>query len=251
MKYELPLIPATLVKRYKRFLADVVLADGSEITVHCPNTGSMKRCAEPGSRVWLSDSANPKRKYRYTWEWVEVDGRYRACMNTSRPNQLVKEALEQRCLAGLDSWVELTPEPKVEDGRLDFCLLEEDGRRCWIEVKSVTLLEQYWPEPDQLGTDSNMPNTGLGCFPDAVTERGRKHLKRLEALKADGDRAVMLFCVPHEGIQRVTVAHHIDAKYAQVLNEVMANGVEVMAVAVDFSNDDTGMCVSGYLPVEL
>lgn len=250
MKYERPLIPATLVKRYKRFLADVVLADGSEITVHCPNTGSMKRCAEPGSRVWLSDSANPKRKYRYTWEWVEIDSQYRACVNTARPNQLVKEALDQRRIPGLESWVELIAEPKVEDGRLDFCLLQEDGRRCWIEVKSVTLLEQFWPEPEQLGTDSQMPNTGLGCFPDAVTERGRKHLKRLEALKAEGDRAVMLFCVPHEGIQRVTVAHHIDVKYAQVLKDVMANGVEVMAVAVDFSNDDSGMCVSGYLPVE-
>jgi sugar fermentation stimulation protein A len=251
MKYELPLIPATLVKRYKRFLADVILADGSEITVHCPNTGSMKRCAEPGSRVWLSDSQNPKRKYRYTWEWVEIDGQYRACVNTARPNQLVKEALEQRRVPGLTLWDELLPEPKVEDGRLDFCLLDENGHRCWIEVKSMTLLEQVWPEPEQLGTDSQVLNTGLGCFPDAVTERGRKHLKRLEAFKAEGDRAVMLFCVPHEGIQRVTVAHHIDVKYAQVLREVMANGVEVMAAQVMFAEDDSGMWISGLLPVEL
>jgi sugar fermentation stimulation protein A len=250
MKYELPLIPATLVKRYKRFLADVILADGSEITVHCPNTGSMKRCAEPGSRVWLSDSQNPKRKYRYTWEWVEIDGQYRACVNTARPNQIIREALEQSLIPGLDTWVELVAEPKVEDGRLDFCLTEANGDRCWIEVKSVTLLEQYWPEPHLLGTDSQALNTGLGCFPDAVTERGRKHLKRLEALKAEGDRAVMLFCVPHEGIQRVTVAHHIDPSYAEVLRQVMISGVEIMAAKVTFADNDSGMAVSGMLPVE-
>lgn len=251
MKYELPLISATLIKRYKRFLADVRLADGTELTVHCPNTGSMKRCAEPGSRVWLSDSMNPKRKYRYSWEWVEIDGQYRACVNTARPNQIIREALEQRQISGLDTWVDLVAEPKVEDGRLDFCLTEANGDRCWIEVKSVTLLEQYWPEPEQLGTESNELNTGLGCFPDAVTERGRKHLNRLAALKAEGDRAVMLFCVPHEGIARVTVAHHVDAKYADALHEVIAKGVEVMAIAVEFSADDSGMVARGFLPIQL
>lgn len=251
MKYELPLISATLIKRYKRFLADVRLADGTELTVHCPNTGSMKRCAEPGSRVWLSDSMNPKRKYRYSWEWVEVDGQYRACVNTARPNQMIREALEQRQISGLDTWVDLVAEPKVDDGRLDFCLTEANGDRCWIEVKSVTLLEQYWPEPELLGTSSQATNTGLGCFPDAVTERGRKHLKRLAALKAEGDRAVMLFCVPHEGIARVTVAHHVDAKYADALHEVIAKGVEVMAVAVEFSADDPGMVARGFLPIQL
>lgn len=251
MKYEQPLIPATLIKRYKRFLADVCLADGTEFTVHCPNTGSMKRCAEPGSRVWLSDSMNPKRKYRYSWEWVEIDGQYRACVNTARPNQLIREALEQRLIPGLDAWSELVAEPKVEDGRLDFCLTDATGARCWIEVKSVTLLEKYWPEPEQLGTESNVLNTGLGCFPDAVTERGRKHLHRLAALRAEGDRAVMLFCVPHEGINRVTVAQHIDPKYAEVLRQVMGNGVEIMAAKVTFLEEDSGMVVSRLLPVEL
>ena len=239
MKYEHPLIPATLVRRYKRFLADVIMPDGSEMTVHCPNTGSMKRCAEEGSRVWLSDSMNPKRKYRYTWEWVEVDRKYRACVNTTRPNQLVGEALAARVIPDLEDWVELQSEPKVEDGRLDFCLHQADGRRCWVEVKSVTLLEQ---------------DNGLGCFPDAVTDRGRKHLLRLEALKQEGDRAVLLFCVPHEGIREVTVAEHIDPKYAQTLKEVMANGVEVMAARVLFSADkeQEGMQVTGeLLPVLL
>ncbi|MAE35397.1 MAG: DNA/RNA nuclease SfsA [Oceanospirillaceae bacterium] len=236
MKYELPLIEGTLIKRYKRFLADVRLQDGSEITVHCPNTGSMKRCAEPGSKVWISDSANPKRKYRYTWEWVEVDSKYRVCVNTARPNQIIGEALEAREIESFDDYESLQREPKVEDGRLDFCQLLDDGRRCWIEVKSVTLLEE---------------DNGLGCFPDAVTDRGRKHLLRLQALKEEGDRAVLLFCVPHEGIREVTVAEHIDPKYAATLREVMASGVEVMAAKVTFAKDDSGLEVSGLLPLIL
>ena len=236
MKYERPLIKGTLIQRYKRFLADVRLEDGSELTVHCPNTGSMKRCAEPGSQVWLSDSANPKRKYRYTWEWVEVDGKYRACVNTSRPNQIVGDALESRKIVGLDGFHTIQREPRVEDGRLDFCLTDASGKRCWVEVKSVTLLEE---------------DNGLGCFPDAVTDRGRKHLLRLQALKSEGDRAVLLFCVPHEGIREVTVAEHIDPKYADTLHEVTANGVEVMAVTVSFAGDDSGMAVTGLLPVAL
>ncbi|MEC7546400.1 MAG: DNA/RNA nuclease SfsA [Pseudomonadota bacterium] len=238
MKYDLPLIEGTLIKRYKRFLADIRLSDGTEVTVHCPNTGSMKRCAEPGSRVWISDSwypkPNPKRKYRYTWEWVEVDGKYRVCINTARPNQLIGEALESRTVSGLEHYESLQREPKVEDGRLDFCQMLPDGSRCWIEVKSVTLLEE---------------DNGLGCFPDAVTDRGRKHLRRLQALKQEGDRAVLVFCVPHEGIREVTVADHIDKKYGETLREVMSSGVEVLAIAVNFEDDDSGFEAAGVLPV--
>jgi len=236
MQYDEPLIEARLIQRYKRFLADVRLPDGQELTVHCPNTGSMKRCAEAGSRVWLSDSHNPKRKYRYTWEWVEVDERYRACVNTARPNQLVGEALADDRIAALAGWDDIQREPKVEDGRLDFCLHRGD-ERCWIEVKSVTLLEQ---------------GNGHGVFPDAVTDRGRKHLKRLQALVAAGDRAVMCFCVPHEGIREVSAAHHIDPRYADALKEAADAGVEVMALGVNFSADEAwGMSISTPLPVRL
>ena len=235
MQYDCPLIPATLIRRYKRFLADVTLEDGSEITVHCPNTGSMKRCAEPGSRVWLYDSQSKTRKYQHTFEWVEVDEKYRACVNTARANQLVAEALEQGVIAELKGYRDIKREPKVEDGRLDFLMTSETGERCWVEVKSVTLLEQ---------------DNGLGCFPDAVTERGRKHLKRLQALKDAGDRAVLLFCVPHEGIREVTVADHIDPAYGKVLREVQAGGVEIMAAAVEFAADDAGFEVKGLLPLK-
>ena len=236
MQYDRPLIQATLIKRYKRFLADVTLDDGSEITVHCPNTGSMKRCAEPGSRVWLYDSQSKTRKYQYTFEWVEVDGKYRACVNTARANQLVAEALEQGVITELKGYSDIKREPKVEDGRLDFLLTSETGERCWVEVKSVTLLEE---------------DHGLGCFPDAVTERGRKHLNRLQALKGSGDRAVLLFCVPHEGIREVTVADHIDPAYGKVLREVQAGGVEIMAAGVEFATDDSGFAIRGMLPLKL
>ncbi|MDF1762652.1 MAG: DNA/RNA nuclease SfsA [Oleibacter sp.] len=260
MKYELPLIEATLVRRYKRFLADVILADGSEITVHCPNTGSMKHCAEPGSRVWLSDSANPARKYRYSWEWVEVNGKYRACINTTRANQLVKEALEARQIPTLDTWQTLQSEPKVDDGRLDFCLhgeclhgeqsvTDNESRRCWVEVKSVTLLGL--PEEDALETDQkdNKSRSRMGYFPDAVTARGLKHLHRLLALHQSGERAVLLFCVPHEGIREVMAAATIDPKYAQALREVAEQGVEVMAFSVLFNDNE--MRLSEPLPVYL
>ena len=236
MQYDRPLIPATLIKRYKRFLADVTLEDGSEITVHCPNTGSMKRCAEPGSRVWLYDSQSTTRKYQHTFEWVEVDEKYRACVNTARANQLVAEALEQGTIPELKGYSDIKREPKVEDGRLDFLLTSAAGERCWVEVKSVTLLEE---------------DNGLGCFPDAVTERGRKHLLRLQALKHQGDRAVLLFCVPHEGIREVTVADHIDPAYGQALREVQSGGVEIMAAAVEFAVDDAGFAVKGLLPLTL
>ena len=236
MHYDAPLVSGRLLRRYKRFLADVRLQDGSEITVHCPNTGSMKHCADPDSRVWLWDSANPKRKYSFTWEWVEVDGRYRACVNTARANQLVAEALENGVITELAGAYRLQREPKVADGRLDFLLqTKEEEADVYIEVKSVTLLSETEP--------------GLGSFPDAVTERGLKHLRRLQALNEEGFRTVLLFCVPHEGIERVQAAADIDPAYAQALTEVAAAGVEVLAYRVRF--EQWGMQLSERIPVLL
>jgi len=238
MNYDAPLLRATLIQRYKRFLADVQLASGEQITVHCPNTGSMKRCAEPGWPVWLSDSQNPKRKYRYTWEWVAVDQQYRACINTARANQLVAEALETNRIAELSGYVRIQREPKVEDGRLDF-LLHRDGSddvatKAYVEVKSVTLLDD---EP------------GSGAFPDAVTARGLKHLQRLLALKQQGYRALLLFCVSHEGIERVRPAAEIDPAYAEALQQVVSQGVEVLAYRVEFS--EQGMRLARKIPLQL
>ena len=235
MKYDEALVSGRLLRRYKRFLADIRLDDGQEVTAHCPNTGSMKHCADADSRVWLWDSHNPKRKYQLTWEWVEVDGQFRACVNTARANQLVEEALKDGVISELAGDYDIRREPKVADGRLDFLLSaqQQGDADIYVEVKSVTLLSEE--------------TAGLGTFPDAVTERGLKHLRRLQALKEEGYRAVLLFCVPHEGIERVQAAADIDPKYAAALAEVAAAGVEVLAYRVTFSEWD--MTLTTPLPV--
>lgn len=231
MIYSQPLLPATLIRRYKRFLADVELASGEVITVHCANTGAMTHCAVPGTRVWLLDSRNPARKYRFGWEWTTIAGRWRACINTARANQLVLEALEQRRLPGLGDWHSLQREPSVADGRLDFCLQDAAGRRTWIEVKSVTLVRDFSLAQDQ---------PPVVCFPDTVTTRGQRHMERLQALAAAGERAVLLFCVAVEAIGAVEVAADIDPDYAAALAAARADGVEVMVAGVDFVSTALG-----------
>jgi len=209
------LIEGRLIQRYKRFLADVELADGSVVTAHCPNTGSMKNCATPGSRVWLLDSANPKRKYPLGWELVEVEPDALACINTGRANALVREAIEQGVVTELQGYGSIRQEVKygAENSRIDLLLEQGEQPDAWVEIKNVTLLEEdRW-----------------GSFPDAVTARGAKHLRELMAMVAAGHRAVMLFCVPHGGIERVRPADHIDPEYGRLLREAAAAGVEVMA----------------------
>lgn len=214
------LIEGRLIKRYKRFLADVVLSDGREVTVHCPNTGSMKNCADPDSRVWVRDSGNPKRKYPLGWELVEVEGRYLACINTGLANKLIREGIEQGVIAQLQGYTDIRQEVKYgENSRIDLLLEDEEKGRVWVEVKNVTLLD----------------SDGWGSFPDAVTKRGAKHLQELMAMVQQGDRAVMLFCVPHTGIQQVRPADQIDPEYGRLLREAIAAGVEVIAYAADIS----------------
>lgn len=236
MQYPQALQPATLIRRYKRFLADVELPDGSVVTVHCPNTGSMTRCAEPGSRVWLLHSDNAKRKYPWSWEWVEVDERHLACINTQRANQLVDEALQQGRIAELADYGQIQREPRVVDGRLDFLLQQPGLADLYLEVKTVTLLRE---------------NSDFGCFPDAVTDRGRKHLLRLQHLKQQGFRSVLLFCVAHQGIQKVGVAEDIDPAYAATLQQVMQQGVEVLARQVAFDSASASMQLSQAVPLQL
>jgi len=208
------LIEGRLIKRYKRFLADVELSDGSVVTAHCPNTGSMKNCATPGSRVWLLDSANPKRKYPLGWELVEVEADALACINTGRANALVREAIEQGIVSELQGYGQIRQEVKYgENSRIDLLLQDEGKADAWVEIKNVTLLEEG----------------GWGSFPDAVTARGAKHLRELMAMVEQGARAVMLFCVPHGGIERVRPADHIDPTYGQLLREAVEAGVEVLA----------------------
>ena len=228
MKFDPPLIEARLIKRYKRFLADVTLLDGSTITVHCPNTGKMTGCAEPGSRVWLSDSQNSKRKYLYTWELVETETGL-AYTHSAKANALVKEALIDNRIAELTGYAQIKAEqPYGERGsRVDFLLKgSESGDNrpdCFVEVKAVTLDEQ-----------------GIGYFPDTVSARGLKHLEELSDCVNAGQRAVLLFCVQHQGIKEVRPAAHIDAKYAAGVEAALAQGVEVIAYRADIATGDAG-----------
>ena len=232
VEFPTTLLEGRLIKRYKRFLSDIELLNGDVITAHCPNTGSMKRCQQDGAKVWVSESNNPKRKLAYTWELVEIDEQHLACINTGYPNKLVGEAIKNGAVSELAGYAEQKAEVKYgEKSRIDWLLTADDGRKCYVEVKNVTLLEE----------------NGLGYFPDAVTDRGRKHLYELAKMVEEGHRAVMFFCVSHTGIDSVTPAAHIDPKYAQAFVEVIERGVEVIAYQVAI--DEKSMQVSHSVPV--
>ena len=220
MEFSASLIEGRLLKRYKRFLADIELPNGEVVVAHCPNTGSMKRCQQENARVWLSKSDNPKRKLAYTWELVEVDQAYLACINTGLPNKLVGEAIDQGVVSELIGYDTMKAEVKYgEKSRIDWLLTKDDGELCYVEVKNVTLLEE----------------DGKGYFPDAVTERGRKHLHEMMAMVEQGHRAVLFFCVSHTGIDQVSPAQHIDPAYAETFYQALEKGVEVLAYQVDIS----------------
>jgi sugar fermentation stimulation protein A len=220
MKFEPPLIEAVLLRRYQRFLADVRLKDGQEMTVHCANTGSMQHCVVPGSPCWISLSDNPKRKLPGTLEITTTTLGFKAGVNTARPNQLVREGIESGLIGELQGYASLRQEVKYgsENSRIDL-LLEKAGERCFVEVKNVTLER----------------GDGLVCFPDAVTSRGAKHLRELMAMVAEGYRAVLVFCVQHSGATSAAVAADIDPLYAQTLADALAGGVEVLAYGCSLS----------------
>ena len=216
MKFTPPLKKATLIKRYKRFLADVILEDGIKTTIHVANTGAMTGCAQPGDIVWYSVSANPKRKYPLSWELTRTPSNHFICVNTIRANQLAEEAINNTMLDELTDYKSLKREIKYgdENSRIDILLSQSDNNQpdVYIEVKSVTLLKDL-----------------QGYFPDAVTTRGQKHLRELMTIASEGKRAVLLFAVLHSGINSVTVAKHIDPTYANLLAEAIESGVEVLA----------------------
>jgi len=235
MDYENKLVPAVLLKRYKRFLADVRFNNGEEITVHCANTGAMTGCAITGSKIWLSKSDNLKRKYQYSWELVELkDASGYICVNTARANKVVHSGLLAGKLPQFSQYREIKPEVKYGDSsRIDFLLTQAGLKDVYLEVKSVTLHVEG----------------ELGAFPDAVTLRGQKHLLELLAMKRSGHRAVLLFCVLHSAIKKVTVADNVDEKYGQLLREVIDQGVEVYCYSVDMSVE--GLTVSDEIPLVL
>ncbi|WP_199610559.1 DNA/RNA nuclease SfsA [Flocculibacter collagenilyticus] len=224
MKFIPPLQPAQLVKRYKRFLADITLPCGEEQTIHCANTGAMTGCAETNNTVWYSVSDNAKRKYPRSWELTQTFSDHFICVNTQRANQLVEEALNNNVIRELSGYTSLKREVKYgnENSRIDFLLTDEHQPNTYIEVKSVTLLE----------------GQAQGYFPDAVTVRGQKHIRELIEMVEAGHRAVLFFAVLHTGIHTVSPAKHIDPQYAQLLAEAVQKGVEVLAYTADITPDE-------------
>jgi len=229
MKFTTPLMRGTLQRRYKRFLCDVTLDDGTELTATCPNTGSMMGLKEPGIGVWLSTSDNPKRKYAQTWELVELEGSPDPVMvgiNTNHPNKLVVEAIEAGTIKELQGYATLKKEQKYgKNSRIDI-LLEEPGpdaadarSRCYVEVKNVHLLR----------------TPGLVEFPDSVTERGTKHLGELADMVDEGHRAVMVYLIQRNDGDELAIARDIDPNYGAALDSARSRGVEALAYACEIT----------------
>lgn len=215
MKFPAPLVKGTLVRRYKRFLADVALDGGATVTAHCANPGSMLSVNAPGSEVWLSESPNPERKLRYTWELIRV-ARTLVGINTAHPNRLAEEAIRERRIPELAGYANLRREVRYgANSRVD--LLLEGPRRpaCYVEVKNVTMKRDLAP-------------TAPAEFPDSVTARGAKHLVELSKISVKGGRAVMLFVVQRADARSFAPAADIDPAYAEGLARAKAAGVEVL-----------------------
>ncbi len=224
--------PAKLLRRYKRFLADVQLPSGQLITVHCPNTGSMKNCIKEFSICWLSLSNNPKRKYPFTLELVTTPTEHLAWIHSQMANAVVVEALHSGSIHELKGYSNVQTEVKYgEASRIDF-LLSEGESQCFVEVKSVTLLDE------NLVYEGDISSSVVGCFPDAVSLRGQKHLRELMAVVKLGQRAVLLFCVMHNGIEAVAAASHIDSEYAVLLELARTIGVEVLVYRAAISPNE-------------
>ncbi len=223
MIFDPPLIEGRLLRRYKRFLADVQLRGGEVITAHTANTGAMTGCAEPGHRVWLSRSDNPRRKYPHTWELIEVRDRVLAGINTQLSNPLVREAIEQGRVPALAGYQRIRSEVRYgeERSRIDLLLDRPDDPQsipCYVEVKNVTLVDD-----------------GIACFPDAVSVRASKHLRELMSVVRAGQRAVIFFCVQRGDVREVRPADHVDPRYGETLREAVASGVECLAYGADVS----------------
>jgi sugar fermentation stimulation protein A len=210
MKLPQPLLEGILLRRYKRFFTDIELSDGTVVTAHTPNTGSMKQCAIPGYRVLISQTDNPKRKLRYTLELIRVGGGW-VDTHTQRTNRVVEEALRNGWIAGLEGFSVL-PEYKIGDSRIDF-YLEKGDEKVLVEVKNVTLC----------------CDERTACFPDAVTTRGQKHLRELLAAKQEGYRSIIFFLVQRGEATQFSPADDIDPEYGRLLRQVVMDGVEALA----------------------
>ena len=223
MKFKDELIQATLSRRYKRFLADVQLENGEEVTAHCANPGAMDGLKDPGIVVWLSKSDNPKRKLKYSWELAEINSFGKTVLvgiNTAHPNRLAMEAIEQNLVSELAGYDDCKKEVRYgQNSRIDILLTKNAGHRCYVEVKNVHLLRQQ----------------GLAEFPDSVTKRGAKHLDELSNMVADGHRAVMLYVIQREDVTLFSIAKDKDPFYGEAFERARNRVVEMIAYACEMS----------------
>ena len=236
MQFNKPLEVGILHQRYKRFLADIEFAAQPQSieTVHCPNTGAMTGCAEPGYKVWCSVSDNPKRKYAKTWELAQNFADEWIVINTQRANQVAGEALAHGVIPELNDFTVWQAEQRYgeQNSRIDWLGQSTEGRQCYVEVKSVTLVEQQ-----------------CGYFPDTVSARAIKHVQELEYMRAQGHRAVMLYVCMHSGADQIKPAAHIDPEYANACIKAAKNGVEFYALNTEIS--EQGIRANGVLPIVL
>lgn len=230
MKFEIPLVHGTLIQRYKRFLADVRLDNGEVITAHCTNSGTMKSCLENGAEVYLTPVNDPKRRTKFTWEMIKINGDW-VGINTGNPNKLAFEAVAQGLIEGLQGYTEIKREVTWEDSRFDV-MARNEAKTCFIEVKNVSMKEG-----------------DCALFPDAVTTRGRKHLETLTRVKEAGMRAVMLYVVQRSDVSHFGPADEVDPEYGKALRKAVENGVEVFVLQAKVT--PTGIEIKNLLPVRL
>ena len=223
MKFPTPLLSGTLIKRYKRFLADVRLDNGDIVTAHCANPGSMMGLKEAGARVWLSTSDNPKRKLKYSWELLEVDlgcGPHLVGINTNHPNAIVADAIADNRIPELAGYSSLRREVKYgNNSRIDILLQEDNRRDCYVEIKNVHLMRK----------------AGLAEFPDSVTTRGKKHLGELAVYAQQGHRCVMFYLIQRTDAETFSLARDIDEAYAHTFDTTINSGVEAYAYSCTIS----------------
>lgn len=211
MKFDKNLVHGRLIKRYKRFLADVTLDNGEIVTAHCTNSGSMKSCLEENAEVYLSPVNDPKRKTKFTWEMIKINKDW-VGINTGNPNKLAFDAVKNDEIEKLKGYTDVKREVKFDDSRFDV-MAKNDSETCFIEVKNVTLKEGNY-----------------ALFPDAVTSRGKKHLETLAKVKEKGMRAVMLYIIQRTDVEIFAPAKDIDPEYAESLKKVYQKGVEIIPI---------------------
>jgi len=220
MRFQTPLVPARLIRRYKRFLADCTLADGREVMAHCPNPGSMMGLAEPGMKIWLEPNDDPAKKLKFGWRLVDHENGHFTCVDTSVPNRALRAAFNACEIAPFAAYKTVQPEVKYgQNSRIDFLLSQPGLRDVYVEVKSVTLNRQ----------------PGLAEFPDSVTKRGAKHLDELAMMVQQGHRAVMLYLVQRTDCARLDLARDIDPAYGAAFDAARAHGVETLCYGTRIS----------------